>query len=183
MIHFFMDIFVTIFLCHAKEDLKAIGTERVIKWEISVPEILNNLGQSKLVTCDHMRLNDIEKYYQSQDLAVIIVISEGQTIIVLHEIESGASWMPLLEILSPSFGDEIRLWMCIHFRPRMDKPLLPIIAETSMSDWELDTYILRTRNLIKARTDNRLFLFNHDIQAPGRSLGRANNELFITNWS
>ena len=38
-----------------------------------------------------MRLNDIEKYYQSQDLAVIIVISEGQTIIVLHEIESGAS--------------------------------------------------------------------------------------------
>ena len=64
MIHFFMDIFVTIFLCHVKEDLKAIGTERVIKWEISVPEILNNLGQSKLVTCDHMHLNDIEKYYQ-----------------------------------------------------------------------------------------------------------------------
>ena len=64
MIHFFMDIFVTIFLCHAKEDLKAIGTERVIKWEIIVPEILNNLGQSKLVTCDYMRLNDIEKYYQ-----------------------------------------------------------------------------------------------------------------------
>ena len=42
--------------------------------------------------------------------------------------------MPLLEILSPSFGDEIRLWMCIQIRPRMDKPLLPIIAETSMSD-------------------------------------------------
>ena len=54
--------------------------------------------------------------------------------------------MPLLKILSSSFGDEIRLQMSIHFRPQIDKPLPPFIAETSMSDLELNTYNLQRPN-------------------------------------
>lgn len=54
--------------------------------------------------------------------------------------------MPLLKILSSSFGDEIRLQVSIHFRPQIDKPLPPFIAETSMSDLELNTYNLQRPN-------------------------------------
>ena len=36
--------------------------------------------------------------------------------------------------------------MSIHFRPQIDKPLPPFIAETSMSDLELNTYNLQRPN-------------------------------------
>ena len=36
--------------------------------------------------------------------------------------------------------------MSIHFRPQIDKPLPPFIAETSMSDLELNTHNLQRPN-------------------------------------
>ena len=36
--------------------------------------------------------------------------------------------------------------MSSHFRPQIDKPLPPFIAETSMSDLELNTYNLQRPN-------------------------------------